>query len=141
MPKGQMPNDKTVSGGDDAFNTFFRGGTGSGLGSVLLEKISVDYGKKSKLGFTVYPSPQVSTFVVEPYNSVLSNHSLLEHTDVAVLLDDEAICDICHHSLNKEQNNLPRRSKEKPHAPTQEAFHALGKRLNTVQKGEKEQNT
>ena len=53
------------------------GGTGSGLGSLLLERLSVDYGKKSKLGFTVYPSPQVSTAVVEPYNSVLSTHSLL----------------------------------------------------------------
>merc|ERR1712022_93943 len=63
------------------------GGTGSGLGSLLLERLSVDYGKKSKLGFTIYPSPQVSTAVVEPYNSVLSTHSLLEHTDVAVILN------------------------------------------------------
>jgi hypothetical protein len=37
------------------------GGTGSGLGSLLLERLSVDYGKKSKLGFTIYPSPQVCT--------------------------------------------------------------------------------
>lgn len=36
------------------------GGTGSGLGSLLLERLSVDYGKKSKLGFTIYPSPQVN---------------------------------------------------------------------------------
>ena len=74
------------------------GGTGSGLGSLLLERLSVDYGKKSKLGFTVYPSPQVSTAVVEPYNSVLSTHSLLEHTDVAVMLDNEAVYDICRRS-------------------------------------------
>jgi tubulin alpha len=33
------------------------GGTGSGLGSLLLERLSVDYGKKSKLGYTIYPSP------------------------------------------------------------------------------------
>ena len=33
------------------------GGTGSGLGFLLLERYSVDYDKKSKLGFTVYPSP------------------------------------------------------------------------------------
>ncbi|KAH9325633.1 hypothetical protein KI387_005811, partial [Taxus chinensis] len=116
------------------------GGTGSGLGSLLLERLSMDYGKKSKRGFTVYTSPQVSTSVVEPYNSVLLTHSLLEHTDVAFLLDNEAICDVCRCSLNKEQHNLPRRSKEKPHAPIQEAFHAPGKRLNTVQKGEKDQN-
>lgn len=79
------------------------GGTGSGLGSLLLERLSVDYGKKSKLGFTVYPSPQVSTAVVEPYNSVLSTHSLLEHTDVAVMLDNEAVYDICRRSLDIER--------------------------------------
>ncbi|RVW46934.1 Tubulin alpha-5 chain [Vitis vinifera] len=53
------------------------GGTGSGFGSLVLERLSADYGKKSKLGFTIYPSPQVSTAVVEPYNSVLSTHSSL----------------------------------------------------------------
>ncbi|CAB40411.1 tubulin alpha-1 chain [Guillardia theta] len=79
------------------------GGTGSGLGSLLLERLSLDYGKKSKLGFTVYPSPQVSTAVVEPYNSVLATHSLLEHTDVAVVLDNEAIYEICQRSLNIER--------------------------------------
>ena len=46
---------------------------------------------------------QVSTAVVEPYNSVLSTHSLLEHTDVAVLLDNEAIFDICRRSLDIER--------------------------------------
>jgi tubulin alpha len=56
--------------------------------------------KKSKLGFTVYPSPQVSTAVVEPYNSVLSSHALLEHTDVAVMLDNEAIYDITRRQLD-----------------------------------------
>merc|ERR1712110_1384305 len=79
------------------------GGTGSGLGSLLLERLSVDYGKKSKLGFTVYPAPQVSTAVVEPYNSVLSTHSLLEHTDVAVMLDNEAVYDICRRNLDIER--------------------------------------
>lgn len=75
------------------------GGTGSGLGSLLLQRLSVDYGKKSKLGFTVYPSPQVSTSVVEPYNSVLSTHSLLENCDVCLMLDNEAIYDICRRQL------------------------------------------
>ncbi|KAJ6833308.1 tubulin alpha chain-like [Iris pallida] len=190
QPEGQMPSDKTIDSGDDAFNTFFSktgtgkhvpraifldleptvidevstgayrqlfhaeqlingnkdaannfarghytigkeivdlcldriwkladnctglkgflvfhaigGGTGSGLGSLLLERLSIDYSKKSKLGFTVYPSPQVSTSVVEPYNSVLSTHSLLEHIDVSVLLDNEAIYDIFCRSLDIE---------------------------------------
>merc|ERR1711962_882899 len=76
------------------------GGTGSGLGSLLLERLSVDYGKKSKLGFTVYPSPQVSTAIVEPYNTVLSTHALLEHTDVDIIIDNEAIYDIAKRALN-----------------------------------------
>jgi len=76
------------------------GGTGAGFGALLLERLSVDYGKKPKLGFTVYPAPQVSTAVVEPYNSVLSTHALLEHTDVCVILDNEAVYDICQRNLN-----------------------------------------
>ena len=79
------------------------GGTGSGLGSLLLERLSVDYGKKSKLGFVVYPSPNVSTNVVEPYNTLLSTHWLLEHTDVVVMLDNGAVYDICRRQLNIER--------------------------------------
>ena len=67
------------------------GGTGSGLGSLLLERLSVDYGRKSKLSFAISPSPKVSTAVVEPYNSVLSTHALLEHTDCTFCLDNEAL--------------------------------------------------
>nr|KAF6451348.1 tubulin alpha 4a [Molossus molossus] len=51
----------------------FGGGTGSGFTSLLMERLSVDYGKKSKLEFSIYPAPQVSTAVVEPYNSILTN--------------------------------------------------------------------
>merc|ERR1712210_247602 len=40
---------------------------------------------------------------VEPYNSVLSTHSLLEHTDVAVMLDNEAVYDICRRTLDIER--------------------------------------
>jgi tubulin alpha len=32
------------------------GGTGAGLGSLLLEFLSVEYSKKMKLGFNIYPS-------------------------------------------------------------------------------------
>jgi len=79
------------------------GGTGSGLGSLLLERLSVDYGRKSKLSFAVSPSPQVSTAVVEPYNSVLSTHSLLEHTDCTFCLDNEALYDVCRRNLDIER--------------------------------------
>jgi len=75
------------------------GGTGSGFASLLLERLTDEYAKKSKLDFCIYPSPEVASSVVEPYNSVLSSHALLEHTDVAVMLDNEAIYDICKTSL------------------------------------------
>lgn len=52
---------------------------------------------------TRHPARQVSTAVVEPYNSVLSTHSLLEHTDVSVMLDNEAVYDICRRSLDIER--------------------------------------
>jgi len=38
----------------------FGGGTGSGFGSLLMERLSVDYGKKSKLCFSIYPAPRVN---------------------------------------------------------------------------------
>ena len=79
------------------------GGTGSGFASLLLERLSIDYGKKTKLGFSVYPSPQVSTAVVEPYNCILCSHALLEHCDVSVSLDNEALYDICRRSLDIER--------------------------------------
>ena len=36
----------------------FGGGTGSGFTSLLMDKLSGDYGKKSKLKLSVYPSPR-----------------------------------------------------------------------------------
>ncbi|XP_015771897.1 PREDICTED: tubulin alpha chain-like [Acropora digitifera] len=78
----------------------FGGGTGSGLTSLLMERLSVDYGKKSKLQFAIYPAPQVSTAVVEPYNSILTTHTTLEHSDCAFMVDNEAIYDICRRNLD-----------------------------------------
>jgi len=75
------------------------GGTGSGLGSLILERLSMSHTKLSKLAFVIYPAPRISTAVVEPYNTVLSTHSLLEHVNVCVTLDNEAIYDICRNSL------------------------------------------
>jgi len=76
------------------------GGTGSGLGALILERIAVDYRKKSKIGFEIYPSPKISTCIVEPYNSMLSTHWLLDHTEVSVVLDNEAIYGICQKQLD-----------------------------------------
>merc|ERR1711968_3054 len=76
---------------------------GSGLGSLLLERLSVDYGRKSKLSMCISPAPQVANAVVEPYNSVLSTHALLEHTDCTFCLDNEAVYDVCRRNLDIER--------------------------------------
>jgi tubulin alpha len=77
----------------------FGGGTGSGFGALLLERLSSDYGKKSKLEFSVYPAPSLSSSVVEPYNSILTTHTTLEHVDCSFMVDNEAIYDICRKNL------------------------------------------
>ncbi|KAK6064947.1 tubulin alpha chain [Seiridium cupressi] len=78
----------------------FGGGTGSGFGALLLERLSTEYGKKCKLEFAVYPAPRVSTAVVEPYNAVLSTHSTIENSDCTFLVDNEAVYDICKRNLD-----------------------------------------
>jgi len=83
----------------------FGGGTGSGFGALLMERLSVDYGKKCKLEFCVYPAPQVATSVVEPYNSILTTHTTLEHSDCSFMVDNEAIYDICRRNLGFERPN------------------------------------
>ncbi|EQB60848.1 tubulin alpha chain [Vairimorpha apis BRL 01] len=73
----------------------FGGGTGSGLGSLLMERLDAEFGKKSKLEISVYPAPRIATAVVEPYNSVLTTHATLDHSDCSFLVDNEAIYDMC----------------------------------------------
>ena len=79
------------------------GGTGSGFGSLLLERLSVDYGKKCKMGITVFPSPRISPNITEPYNSVFATANLIEHNDVTICLDNEALYDICRRNLDIER--------------------------------------
>ena len=55
----------------------FGGGTGSGFGSLLMERLSMENGKKAKLGFSIYPSPQVTKhslhFTYSSCQKLLSN--------------------------------------------------------------------
>ncbi|KAI2808037.1 hypothetical protein BLOT_005979 [Blomia tropicalis] len=81
----------------------FGGGTGSGFSSLLMERLSVEYSKKSKLEFAIYPAPQVSTAVVEPYNSILTTHNTMEHSDCSFIVDNEAIYEICRRNLGIER--------------------------------------
>ncbi|KAB1257044.1 Tubulin alpha-4 chain [Camelus dromedarius] len=49
-----------------------------------------------------FSTASVSTAVVEPYNSILTTHATLEHSDCAFMVDNEAIYNICIRNLNTE---------------------------------------
>jgi tubulin beta len=50
------------------------GGTGSGMGTLLISKVREEYPDRIMATFSVVPSPKVSDTVVEPYNATLSVH-------------------------------------------------------------------
>jgi tubulin beta len=94
------------------------GGTGSGMGTLLISKIREEYPDRKFNSsyksieicvfflfpgimntFSVVPSPKVSDTVVEPYNATLSVHQLVENTDETYCIDNEALYDICFRTL------------------------------------------
>lgn len=75
------------------------GGTGSGLGTLMISRIREEYPDRIMSTFSVMPSPKVSDVVVEPYNSVLSFHQLVENADSVTCIDNEALYDICFRTL------------------------------------------
>ena len=66
------------------------GGTGAGMGTLLISKIREEYPDRVMLTFSIVPSPKVSDTVVEPYNCTLSVHQLVENSDESFCLDNES---------------------------------------------------
>eukprot|EP01071_Lankesteria_metandrocarpae_P002175 Lankesteria_metandrocarpae@DN2136_c0_g1_i2.p2 len=75
------------------------GGTGSGMGTLLISKIREEFPDRIMETFSVFPSPKVSDTVVEPYNATLSVHQLVENSDAVQVIDNEALYDICFKTL------------------------------------------
>ncbi|CCE82747.1 Piso0_002491 [Millerozyma farinosa CBS 7064] len=69
------------------------GGTGSGVGSLLLELLSDRYGSKKLLNtYSVFPSNEkTSDVVVQPYNTILTLKKLIEFSDGTLVFDNDAI--------------------------------------------------
>jgi tubulin gamma len=68
------------------------GGTGSGLGSYLLETLNDRYPKKLIQTYSVFPnSEEAGDVVVQPYNSLLSLKRLTQNADSVVVLDNAAL--------------------------------------------------
>lgn len=75
------------------------GGTGSGLGNLLMQRVREEFPDRMMTAYAVMPSPKVSNVVVEPYNATLATHQLIENADQVICLDNEALYDICFRTL------------------------------------------
>ncbi|VDQ06728.1 unnamed protein product [Trichobilharzia regenti] len=67
--------EQLITGKEDAANNYARGHytVGKEIIDLVMEQ------------FAVYPAPQIATAVVEPYNSILTTHTTLEHSDCAFM--------------------------------------------------------
>lgn len=76
------------------------GGTGSGVGSKVLELISDRYGHKKLLNtFSIFPSNEdTSDVVVQPYNTILTLKRLIDYSDATFIFHND--------SLNRIENLL-----------------------------------
>ena len=77
------------------------GGTGSGMGSYLLEHLRDAFPHKFIQTYSVFPGMKESSDVVtQPYNSILALSRLTEFADCTVVLDNTSL-----NSIVAEQSN------------------------------------
>eukprot|EP01018_Ginkgo_biloba_P012349 Gb_28103 [translate_table: standard] len=113
------------------------GGTGSGMGTLLISKIREEYPDRMMVTFSVVPSPKVSDTVVEPYNATLSVHQLVENADECMILDNEALYDICFRTLKLTTPTFelgPEEASSEPGAIPSAAFFHGGIRSSDVKR-------
>ncbi|KAL0245295.1 hypothetical protein GEMRC1_009374 [Eukaryota sp. GEM-RC1] len=71
------------------------GGTGSGMGSYILEGLADRYPKNLVSTYSVFPNLESSVggsdVVVQPYNSILTLKRLIQNSDFSVILDNTAL--------------------------------------------------
>jgi tubulin beta len=75
------------------------GGSGSGMGSLLLKNLQEEYDDRLVTTFSVFPSFDLSETVVEPYNSCLTLNQMISYTDQTVCFHNESMLDICQNTL------------------------------------------
>ena len=47
----------------------------------------------------MWPSPELSNSLIESYNSILSTRALIEHLDLAIMIDNQQVYSICEDKL------------------------------------------
>ncbi|KAL9604002.1 MAG: hypothetical protein Q9219_000764 [cf. Caloplaca sp. 3 TL-2023] len=80
------------------------GGTGSGLGSYMLERMNDRFPKKLIQTYSVFPDTQGGgNVVVSPYNSLLAMRRLTQNADSVVVLDNGALSRIAADRLHVQE--------------------------------------
>ena len=75
------------------------GGTGGGMGSLLINKICEEYPNRVIQTSSVVPSPKAGYGTPEYYNTTLSIHQLIENADQVQIMDNEALYNILFKTL------------------------------------------
>ncbi|KAI5172566.1 tubulin gamma [Nematocida sp. LUAm3] len=83
------------------------GGTGSGLGSFLLERIRETWPKKTIQTVSVFPNnEEVSDAVVQPYNTILTMKRLRECADGVIAMDNGGLARVSGDPLQGISSNF-----------------------------------
>jgi tubulin gamma len=67
------------------------GGTGSGLGSYILEQLADHFPKKFVQTYSIFPSQVQGEVIVHPYNTMLTLQRLITAADATVVFDNTAL--------------------------------------------------
>ncbi|KAG2468742.1 TBE protein, partial [Polypterus senegalus] len=71
------------------------GGTGSGLGTLVLNILKDEFPEVYRIVTSVYPSAE-DDVITSPYNSVLAMRELTEHADCVLPIENQALVDIAN---------------------------------------------
>eukprot|EP00814_Leptocylindrus_danicus_P020078 CAMPEP_0116016854 /NCGR_PEP_ID=MMETSP0321-20121206/7717_1 /TAXON_ID=163516 /ORGANISM="Leptocylindrus danicus var. danicus, Strain B650" /LENGTH=339 /DNA_ID=CAMNT_0003486969 /DNA_START=1041 /DNA_END=2060 /DNA_ORIENTATION=- len=91
------------------------GGTGSGLGTRILELLSDDFKGVGRIAVSLFPSSSscknADDVVVSPYNAVMALHKLSEHADAIIPMDNAQLGQLSQISprLHKRAERCPPR--------------------------------
>lgn len=67
------------------------GGTGSGLGSLIMERVREEYPDRVLTSYAVLPSLKISEEILLAFNAYLALNKLKDDADSCVVLSNEAL--------------------------------------------------
>ena len=76
------------------------GSTGSAISAAVMKEIRAYFGpKKVRFSNMLFPSPQFSNSMIEPYNAIYGLSEMCEYVDAVTMFDNEAMYRICEKQL------------------------------------------